>query len=82
VQKLAMGRFGQVDGGATLEKKLGKSAGMVGVLVGDEDGVQPVEPPVQRLEPAKGFPTRKPGIEEQARPVRFEQRRVAGTSRS
>jgi hypothetical protein len=77
-----MGRFGQIDGGATLEKKLRKPAGMVGVLVGDEDGVQPAELAAQCFEPAKGFPARKPRIKQQVRPVRFEQRCVAGTSRS
>jgi hypothetical protein len=75
-------RFGQIDGGAAFEKELGKPAGVVSVLVSDEDAVQPIQPSAQRFEPPPRFPARKPSIEQEARPLRFDERRIARASRS
>lgn len=71
------GAFREISGGAEVAQELGKSAGMVGVLVGNQNGVNVIGILVECGEAAKGFFPAEPGVHQQASALGFKQRGVA-----
>lgn len=63
-------------------QKLGESAGMVGVLVRNEDGVHAIGIFVESGETAKGFFAAEAGIHEETSALGFKQRGVSGAAGS
>jgi hypothetical protein len=61
---------------------LGKTVAVVGVFVGDENGVEMVDFSLNGREASKGFTFAKAGVDEDASGTRFQQGKIAGTARS
>lgn len=76
------GAFGEIGRGAKMAQKLGESAGMVGVLVRNEDGVHAIGIFVESGETAKGFFAAEAGIDEETSALGFKQRGVSGAAGS
>ena len=75
-------RFGEVDGGAPLAEHLRQRADVIGVFVGDDDAVEPVDLAPDRGEAPQRFFFAEARVHQQAGLLRFEQRAVARTARS
>ena len=71
------GAFGEIGRGAKMAQELGASAGMVGVLVRNEDGVHAIGIFVESGETAKSFFAAKSGVDEEASALGFKQRGIA-----
>lgn len=71
---------GQEDGGAPATEDLAEAADMVGVLVGDEDGVQRIGCELEGREAAERFAFAEAGIHEDACAFGFEQGAIARTA--
>jgi hypothetical protein len=78
----AMRRFGEIGGGAPVAEKLRQAAGVIGMLVGNEDGVEAIGRDAQRGEAAERFLAAEAGVHEKAGALGFEQRGIARTAGS
>ena len=78
----AMSRFREICRGAPVAEKLRKAAGMIGVLVRNQDGVEAIRFDAQRSEAAERFLAAKASVDEKARALGFEQRGIARTAGS
>ena len=74
--------FGEIGRGAKVAQELGKSAGVIGVLVGNQNGVDAIGIFVESGETAKGFFAAKSGVNEKTGALGFKQRGIAGTAGS
>ncbi len=76
-------RFGgEINGGAPLAKQRSEAANMIGVFVGDDDAVEPVDSECGRRGKApQRFALAQAGIHQEARPGSLEQGAVARTAR-
>ena len=61
---------------------LRKAGAVVGVLVGDQDGVEMIDFAADSGQAGQGFAFAQTGIDEDARALCFQQREIAGTARS
>ena len=78
-----MGGLGQIRRAIEQARQLRDAAGMVGVLVGDQDGVDALGLlPAQRFQAAQQFLLAKSGVNEEGGVLGFEQRAVARAARS
>lgn len=57
-----------------------KAIAVIGVFVGDEDGVQLIECAADGGEAGEGFTLAEAGVDEDAGAFRFKERQVAGTA--
>jgi hypothetical protein len=76
------GRFGDVKRCFPEAKDLRKSVAVVGVFVGDEDGIEMVEIALNGSEASQGFAFAQTSVYQDASAVRFEQGDVARTAGS
>lgn len=76
-QDFSVSSFGQIGRGAKMARELRKPAGVIGVLVGDENGVDALGIFVESGETAKSFFAAKSGVDEEAGALGFEQRGIA-----
>ena len=77
-----MRRFGEVDGRAPLAEHLRQRADVIGVFVGNDDAVEPVDLAADRGKTPQRFFLAEAGVHQQPGLLRFEQRAVARASRS
>ena len=70
-------RRGDVNGRFPFQRQRAQAADMVGVLVGDHQGVEAVGPFSHRRQAREGLALAEPGVNQQARLLRRHQRRVA-----
>ena len=75
-------RFGEIYGGAPLAQHLRERADVIGVFVGNDDAVEPVDLALDCGKAPQRFLLAKPRIDQQPGPLGFEQRAVARASRS
>lgn len=68
---------GHIQGCFPDTENLGEAVAMVGVFVGDQDGVEVADFGSDRGEPREGFAFSEPGINEDAGAFGFEQREIA-----
>ncbi len=76
------GAFGKIGRGAKMAQELGQSAGMVSVLVRNEDGVHAIGIFVECGEAAKGFFAAEAGVHQETSALGFKQRGVSGAAGS
>ena len=76
------GGFGDVEGRFPDAEDLGKAVAVIGVLVGDEDGIEAVNIALDGGETGEGFAFAEASVNEDAGSVAFEQGDVARTSGS
>lgn len=78
----AEGGLGEVGGAVPIARELGDGGRVVGVLVGDEDGVDAFGAgSAEGFEAALEFAAANAGVDEEGGAVRFEQRAVAHAAR-
>src|SRR5215469_1609107 len=78
--KLLHGGFGNVERRFPEAEDLGKAVAVVGVLVGDEDGVEAIDVAFDGGEAGEGFALAEAGVNEDTGGFGFEQRDVARTA--
>ncbi len=81
VQRFGVGFRGDVDGGAPRGQQRAKAADMVGMFVGDDDAVEPVDGAFDGGEAPEGFFFAQAGVHQKAGLGSLEQRAVAGAAR-